>query len=161
MKAIIFIIALLGLSYANALAQIVQKVTFGTVLAVSGNTATNIGKIEPVKLGYNLSPNLFLCTKKIYCNFMYGLGNNASKMVFGWKPGTDSTEIGIYLTAVKNFSSKGGYVGLGAEKFVRAGDVTFFLFSEFGENINFQKNSQIMTVGIHANIQTLLWKRKT
>ncbi len=132
----------------------IQKVTFGAVFASSANTSL-AGKIKPFTLGYNLSPNLCIVTAKTYHNFLYGFGNNTFRVVNGYLLKKD---LGLYTIISKSLSSKTGYVSIGIERSVRAGDVNFFLFSELGVNIN--PSSQLVTLGIHANIQTLLWKRK-
>lgn len=134
-----------------------QKVTFGAVVAISANTVIT----DPIKLptlGYNLSPNICFVTNRTYHNFLYGIGNNSFKVINGYKPKTD---LGIYLALIKSFNSNSGYAGVGVEKFIKAGDVTFFLFSEVGMNITKYSTPILFTVGMHVNIQTPIWKRKT
>ncbi len=159
MKKLFFLPALLlviGTTFAQIPNKGLQKVTFGTVLAVSGNTPIT-REIQLLKLGHNLSPNLCFVTNKTYHNFLYGISNNAGRVINGYKPKAD---LGLYIALVKNFSTRGGYVGIGAEKFIKAGDVTFFLFTEFGTNIHSLQNARIATVGMHVNVQSSIWKRK-
>jgi len=130
-----------------------QKITFGAVFAASGTM--NLKEIKPFVLGYNLSPNVCVVTTKTYHNFLYGLGNNTAKAINAYKPRPD---LGLYTALSKSFSSKSAYAGVGIEKFVKADAVTFFLFTELGTNMN--PSSNVFTIGIHANIQTPIWKRK-
>jgi hypothetical protein len=133
---------------------VLQKITLGAVFASSASTSLS-GKIKPMVLGYNLSPNVCFVTNKTYHNVLYGFGNNAGRIVTGYLLKKD---LGIYVIAQKSFASSRSYFSLGVEKFVKAGDINFFLFGEVGKNVN--PGSELITLGMHANIQTPLWRKK-
>jgi len=131
-----------------------QKIAFGTVFASSGSMKLS-DKVYPFDLGYNLSPNVIFITGKTFHNFLYGFGNNAIRTVNGYFP---KKNIDIYVVFQKSTTSKGGYTSLGIEKMIKAGDVNFFIFTEVGRTFNPYLNT--ITIGMHANIQTPIWKRK-
>lgn len=131
-----------------------QKIAFGTVFASSGTVKLS-GELKPFALGYNLSPNIIFVTTKTFHNVLYGFGNNAVRAVNGYFPGKN---LDIYIVLQKSFGSKSAYASLGIEKMVRAGDVNFFLYSEIGASS--YPTTNLITIGVHANIQTPIWKRK-
>lgn len=157
----IFLITALIISSGALFAQTnnkkgLQKVTFGAVVPIFGST-TLTSPFKPFTLGYNLLPNLCLVSNKTYHNFLYGTGNNVLKTIQGYKVKKD---LGVYLALQKSLTSKNGYVGIGIEKFIPVNEnLTFFLFSEIGVNHISKANSKVFTLGIHINVQSLLWKK--
>lgn len=132
-----------------------QKVTFGVVAPVSG-TMVITTPLKPFTLGYNLLPNIVFVTNKTYQNFLYGIGNNVVRTIQGWKP---KKNLGIYIALQKSLSSNTGYLGIGVEKFIPLSDnITSFLFCEIGKNMGTIK-STVLVIGVHTNIQSLIWKR--
>ena len=136
-----------------------QKVSFGALASVSGNTALSLSKnMKPFSLGYNLFPAVCIVTNKTYQNFFYGL-NNTAKITNGYFL---KENLGLYLTLVKNFSSKGGYMGMGVDVFnKKIENVAIILFPEIGVNIVRSSYSWLFTVGMKINVQVPIWKKKT
>lgn len=159
MKKLFFIASLLitNTSFSQT-SKGLQKITFGTVVAVSANTVITT-PVKPLTMGYNLLPNLCFVTPKTYHNFLYGIGNKSLKAINGYKPKSD---LGVYLALSKSLTSSSSYAGIGVEKFLKASDnITFFLFSEIGTNIGPLSQAKIFTLGTHINIQSPIWKRKS
>ncbi len=157
MKKVLLFASLLFICNSKAHAQtegLKQFVNFGGVFAASGTMPFSSGFKAPT-LGYNFSPDVCFLTRNTYTNFLYTTANNGLKLINAYK---NSNEIGIYLALSKSLSTESKYAGVGMEKFIHAGSVTFFLYAEIGNN--FSPNLSVFTFGMHCNVQTLIWKSK-
>lgn len=156
-KSLLSLVALLVVGTTFAQKVKLQKITFGVVVPVSGNMTLTF-PLKPFVLGYNLLPNVVFVTNKSYHNLLYGTGNNVLRTIQGYKP---KDNLGVYLALQKNLSKSGGYFGIGVEKFIPVHEnITFFLFVEVGTGFGLPPNNKTFSVGMHMNIQSLIWKRQ-
>jgi hypothetical protein len=156
MKKLVVIACIFLSARAYAQNEGLPKLLGGAILAVSGATDfTN--REKPFTLGYNFSPNILFVTPHTFHNVMYGMAGNTVQSVNGYfltpKRGTDA-----YIALRKSLASRSAYAGVGIEMLVNAEGVSFFLFAEAGTNIS--PNQKIATLGVHMNIEALLWKKK-
>ena len=158
MKKFIFVIAVFCflLNTVSTQAQRVSKVTGGTIFAASGTTDFSSSE-KPFNFGQNLLLNVCVITDKTYHNVVYGIANNAVKVVNGVPFGAHNLD--VYFVPGYNLTSKVCSFATGIEKTISAGNVNFFLFSEVGKDLKSGSNITLC-VGFHVNIQTLLYKRK-
>ncbi len=160
MKKLFFLLTsllIVGFSFSQNSKKGLQKITFGVVFPVAANTSFE-GTEKPFTVGFNLLPNICFVTSSTYHNFLYSMGDNALRMINGGKIKED---LGLYIALAKNLSSSGGYAGVGIEKFIPAAPgVTFFLFVEGGRNIVPTNSKNVLKIGFHLNIQSILWKKK-
>lgn len=137
-------------------AQGVSKIVGGTIFVASGTTDFSSSE-KPFNFGQNLLLNVCVITNKTYHNVVYGIANNAVKVVNGVPFGSHGMD--IYFVPGYNLASKVCSFATGIEKMIEAGNVNFFLFSEVGKDLK-SGSSVTLCVGFHVNIQTLLYKRR-
>jgi hypothetical protein len=130
------------------------KILFGMVFALSGGTSFSQAP-KPFSLGYNLLPNICIVTNKAFGRLMYGLGNNAIKIAGGYVFGGGWD---VYAAGYKCLDTRSKYVGSGIERKIKAGDVNFFIFLEYG--YNFDPTSKLLSLGFHANMDVPFKKKK-
>lgn len=158
MKKSIFLVVLIILTttifiQAQDSTKLFKKIKGGMLVGVSANTGFS-NNVKPFALGYCLITNVTLVTTKTYHNFMYGFGDNSFKFLSGYFLPYDWDVYGVYS---KTLDERSSYLGLGMEKLVKAGNVDFFLFTEFGTDLS---GNQSLTAGVLIAVQYGCWVRK-
>lgn len=135
--------------------KLLQKVSFGVIVATVATTTFSQKAQQPFSTGYNLLGDVTFVTPKTFHNLMYGTGDHSLRSLNGYFLPKD---LDVYTLYAYGLKTKSKYLGFGIERMMlHAQSANIFLGTEVGTN--FKGNTSLSFV-VLLNLQNPLWKRK-